>query len=170
MRRLLHLSLLALLTLPPSAADGPFRVTPDEACVVASRLTGTWVPDEALAGRLGTTARFSRLEFTEDAAVAELVPERYLEFLRGKPITLAGSLAATTTGGKKQRHPFLLVGFGGNQNIVVFRERNGDAFGDGESFILTVVPAKERANDLLFTGGDFNNEPFKAYRRAAESE
>ena len=37
--------------------------------------------------------------------------------------------------------------------------------GDAESFNLILAPAKDKANDLLFIGGDFNNEPFVAYQR-----
>lgn len=173
MRTHLHRALFAaplLLPLFALSGDGPFRVTPDEACVVASRLVGAWEPDEELAKRLGTKARASRITFEADASVAPRVPEKYTEFFSDKPITLAGSFALVTTEGKKERYPFILIGFGGNQNVVCFRERDGDPFGDGESFILTVVPAREQADDLLFTGGDFNNEPFSAYRRVTDED
>jgi hypothetical protein len=68
-----------------------------------------------------------------------------------------------TLGGKE--HPFLLVAMAGNPCVLYFREKNGDRFGDGESFLFALTPAKEPANDLLFVGGDFNNQPFSAFRR-----
>jgi len=40
-----------------------------------------------------------------------------------------------------------------------------NVFGNGESFNVMMVVAEETKNDLLFIGGDFNNQPFRAYRR-----
>jgi hypothetical protein len=31
---------------------------------------------------------------------------------------------------------------------------------------IMLAPARETENDLLFIGGDFNNQPFSAYARA----
>jgi hypothetical protein len=45
------------------------------------------------------------------------------------------------------------------------RERNGDPHGDGESFNVMLARGKEEQQDLLFVGGDSNNQPFSAYRR-----
>ena len=44
-----------------------------------------------------------------------------------------------------------------------FREANGDPRGDAESFNLILAPGKETQNDLLFIGGDFDNQPFAEY-------
>jgi hypothetical protein len=46
------------------------------------------------------------------------------------------------------------------------REKNGNPMGDGESFNLVIAPAKEKGQDLLFIGGDFNNQAFAAFERA----
>ena len=61
---------------------------------------------------------------------------------------------------------FILITHRGNATVVYFRERDGDPMGDGESFIVMLAPAKDRAKDLLLTGGDFNNQPFSAFERA----
>jgi len=37
--------------------------------------------------------------------------------------------------------------------------------GDAESFNVMLAPARDRRNDLLFIGGDFNNQPFAAFER-----
>ena len=37
--------------------------------------------------------------------------------------------------------------------------------GDAESFNVMFAVARQRQNDLLFIGGDFNNQPFAAYAR-----
>ncbi len=57
----------------------------------------------------------------------------------------------------------------GNPHIFYFRERGGDPYGDSESYNVMLAPAKDRENDLLSVGGDFNNQPFVANARA-ESE
>ena len=66
-------------------------------------------------------------------------------------------------------HPFLLIAVHGNPHVLYFRERDGDPMGDGESFNLVLAPAREPASDLLFIGGDFNNQPFAAYDRQADA-
>ena len=53
----------------------------------------------------------------------------------------------------------------GNPYVFYFREKNGDPMGDGESFNLVIAPAKDRMKDMLFIGGDFNNQPFVAFGR-----
>ncbi len=50
--------------------------------------------------------------------------------------------------------------------MVYVHERAGDPFGDTESFILMGVKGGDASKDLLFTGGDFNNESMRAFRRA----
>jgi hypothetical protein len=49
----------------------------------------------------------------------------------------------------------------------VSRQRpvGGDPLGDAESFNVMLAVARDGTNDLLFIGGDFNNQPFAAYRR-----
>ena len=40
--------------------------------------------------------------------------------------------------------------------------------GDGESFNVMLAVAKDKAKDLSFVGGDFNNQPFAAFARASK--
>jgi hypothetical protein len=65
-------------------------------------------------------------------------------------------------------HPFILIEQAGGPYVVYFREAGGDPMGDAESFHLSLVPAKDTQNDALFIGGDFNNQPFAAYRRVKQ--
>jgi hypothetical protein len=66
-------------------------------------------------------------------------------------------------------YPFILTQLFGSPHIVYFRERDGDPMGDSESFNVMLAPAENKTNDLLFIGGDFNNQPFKAYERKQKS-
>ena len=168
-RRGIAIVLLALLG--GWRAEAELRVQPNKENVVASRLAGAWRRHPALTQRLRGLADPPRgetpgapLTFRSEPAVAARVPERYHKFLAGKPIFMAGTL---TLRGKD--HPFLLIELHGNPHVVYFRERDGNPMGDAESFNLMLSPAKDRAKDLLFIGGDFNNQPFDAYeRRPAE--
>lgn len=169
MNRLASLLLLpALLAAAPWI--GPFRVEPNQQNVVASRLVGTWEPDLALAERLGVSPA-DRIRFESDPEIAAKIPERYAKPLADRQIFLAGTMTRTTpaeAGPSIQRYPFILLTMEGNPHLVYFRERKGDPMGDAESFNLSVIPAKDTANDLLFIGGDSNNQPFAAFHRGAD--
>lgn len=47
---------------------------------------------------------------------------------------------------------------------------NGDPFGNGESFNVMLAVAKDKQDDLLFVGGDFNNQPFSAFERSLKRQ
>ncbi len=159
------LALAPLLALASPLQDGTFRVEPDQQNVVASRLEGAWVPDAVVGERLGTEAHFARIEFESDPSIVARIPEKYSEFLAEKQLFQAGMMTMRRRD-KLQKHAFLLIVHSGNPHVVFFRERDGDPFGDGESFNVALTPGKEKKNDLLFVGGDHNNQPFDAYRRA----
>ena len=129
--------------------------------VVGSRLIGKWKTHASLSERLqGNAGREETVVFVEDKTVAAKVPDRYTEALKQKPVYLAGIM---TRNGKA--HPFILTEYNGNPYVFYFREKNGDPMGDGESFNLVIAPAKDKGKDLLFIGGDFNNQPFCAFER-----
>ena len=137
------------------------EVKPEKENVVASRLIGKWKTHADFSSRLnGHAVREEAITFTQDASVATKVPDAYAEHLKSKQVYLAGKM---TRNGKT--YPFILTEYNGNPHLIYFRERNGDPMGDGESFNLVLAPAKDKGNDLLFIGGDFNNQPFSAFER-----
>jgi hypothetical protein len=137
-------------------------VKPEKENVVASRLIGTWKTHAALSARLrGTTVREVTMVFTEDASIAAKVPGEYADFLKTKQVYLAGMMTRN-----EKAYPFILTEYNGNPYLFYFREKNGKPMGDGESFNLVIAPAKEKGQDLLFIGGDFNNQAFAAFERA----
>ena len=154
-----------------AARGAEIKVEPDKENVVASRLEGRWQVDPALTKRLTGRERAipaegaaeGTLSFHSNPAVAAKIPAKYGEFLAKKRVYMAGTLRIS--GGKVQEFPFLLIENRGNPHVVIFRERDGNPLGDAESFNVMLAVAKEKVNDLLFTGGDFNNEPFSAYTR-----
>ncbi len=152
------------------AHAGMLEVKPNKENVVASRLEGKWVVEPKLTQRLYGQPRASfppgdEVEFISDPAVAGKFPERYDKALKGKPIYMAGTMKV-----KGSAHPFILIEMNGNPHLVYLCEKDGDPMGDGESFILMLAVAKNRTDDLLLTGGDFNNQAFNAFERAERRE
>jgi len=162
-------SLFILVGALSSIVNAELKVTEDKENVVASRLIGSWEMNPELTERLrgatapmgGESLRSRTKIFKSDSSIVKNIPERFAGFLSEKQIYLAGIMSASGVD-----YPFILIENAGNPHLVYFRERNGNPMGDAESFNLFVVPAKETKNDLLFIGGDFNNQPFDAYHRA----
>lgn len=142
------------------------KVQADKENVTASRLAGNWILHTDLTTRLEGKKPEAKVKykFTSDDNVAPTVPEKYGKFLKDLTIYMSGWMEITR-GEKTEKYPFILVNLKGNPHVVYFRPREGDAMGDGESFNLMLAPAKAKPNDLLFIGGDFNNQPFRAYER-----
>ena len=151
-------SLLVLLQLP-TLLMAELIVEPDKDNVVSSRLEGRWDVHSTISSQLGRN-RGEALEFRPDNSIAAKIPQKFNKFLETKTIYMAGIFTK-----RGQEHPFLLIEHKGNPHIVYFRERDGDPLGDAESFNVMLAVAKNTENDLLFIGGDFNNQPFTAYNR-----
>ena len=139
--------------------------------VVASRLEGSWKLEPALTERLRGSARPGNrtMTFIIDKEVESKIPERFKEAAKREGITLEIRLSGYLEMGDG-KFPFILTTFHGNPYIFYFRERGGDPFGDSESFNVMLAPAKDRKNDLLFTGGDFNGVPFHAFARDGDDK
>ena len=135
------------------------KVEPDKENVVASRLEGIWQTHESLSQRLTGKAktRSAKLSFKSDPSVAAKVPDKYAKFFREQnmKVYLAGTVELD---GKKC--PFVVTHIRGNPHVMFWLERDGDPFGNGESFNVMLAVAEDKQNDLLFVGGDFNNQPF----------
>lgn len=136
--------------------------------IVASRLAGDWKFSIELSKRLQPSAPASaELTFTVDATA---VPQEKLEKLAAalKKKNLKGDLPVYLVGKLKmgaKEYPSFLTNLNGNPHLVMFREKNGDPMGDVESSNLTIAVAREKMNDVLYVGGDFNNQPFSAFER-----
>ena len=141
-------------------------VRAEEQNVVASRLAGSWKVDgtltERLTGKAG--ALDSTLEFVSDPEVKKKVPARFTDAAKQEGVVLDIRMAGYMVA-RSAKFPFILATYQGNPHVFYFREQGGDPFGDSESFNVMLASAKDRKNDLLFIGGDFNNQPFVAYAR-----
>lgn len=153
----------------PVAPDMSFalKVTKDKENVVASRLAGKWKAHLSLTQRLtgssppaGAESPVGSMSFASDDSIAGKIPAMYEEFFMDKTIYMAGTMNY-----RGKDYPFILIEHKGNPHIAWFRERDGNPMGDAESFNVMLTVAKDTKNDLLFIGGDFNNQPFTAFER-----
>ena len=151
---------LAIMLSCMPAAQAELKVEADKDNVVSSRLEGRWAVNAVISTRLGRN-QGGLIEFKTDKNIVKRIPKKYEEFLANKTIYMAGTF---TRFGKS--FPFILLEIKGNPHIVCFRDRDGEPFGDAESFNVMLAVAKDSKNDLLFVGGDFNNQPFTAYERS----
>ena len=61
-------------------------------------------------------------------------------------------------------NPFVLTELNGNPHIVYYRGPLD--YLDGESFNVMLAKSDvSKSNDILFIGGDFNNQGFSAWKR-----
>ena len=159
------------------ARPGGFRVEPDGRNLIAGRLAGTWIPDPLVAERLGRSFSTSdygpsgdRATFTfePDSEVAEKIPSAYQEPLAERQLFEAGVVTIRDKGKLEGRGAYALTSLNGNMHLLFFRERDGHAFGDIESSLVSFALGKEPVDDILFLGGDFANEPFRGYGRSTK--
>ena len=157
------------LLLFPSTLMAELKFKPNKENVVSSRIEGRWQVNKAMSNRL--SARLAgrnqgkTIEFHADEKVVAKIPGKYEKFLADKTIYMAGTMKSG-----KIEYPFILIEHKGNPHIVIFRERDGKPLGDAESFNVMLAVAEKTSNDLLFVGGDFNNQPFYALERAEMPE
>ena len=157
------------LLLFPFTLMAELKFKPNKENVVSSRIEGRWQVNKAMSNRL--SARLAdrnqgkTIEFHADEKVVAKIPGKYEKFLADKTIYMAGTMKSG-----KNEYPFILIEHKGNPHIVIFRERDGKPLGDAESFNVMLAVAEKTSNDLLFVGGDFNNQPFYALERAEMPE
>ena len=160
---------LALLARVGFALAFELRVEPEENNVTADRLAGTWESDPELCKRLGVRSSETQIEFVVDDSFLSSVPEKFNEFLADKQIFEAGRMTWREDGTPKT-YPYMLIEHAGNPHLLMLRARDGEPLGDAESCNLIVVPAKEHSKDVLFLGGDFDNQPFRPFKRVVADE
>lgn len=162
--RLLAFVAAPLLVAAAAVVQG-LRVQPEKGQVVAGHLEGVWTIDSALCARIGARERMTRLEFKIDASVLDAIPEELATHFKELRIYQAGLLTMTEGAGDVSKYPYALIALNGNNHVVMFRSREGGGLDDTESALVSIASGKSRAQDLLFVGGDFDNEPFVAFQR-----
>jgi hypothetical protein len=165
------ISFFALLSILAGAAE--FKLNKDKQNVVSSRLAGSWKMNKELTIKLygndkvvGENA-MSEVSFEVDDEVFNLFLKAKLadQMTEEQKAKMPAFYQAGWMRFAKQKCPYFLTEMSGNPVIIFFLKRDGDIFGNGESFNVMLAVAKDTKNDALFIGGDFNNQPFRAYSR-----
>lgn len=138
--------------------------------VVATQLIGEWEFDADINEMLGlepnATALNATVRFEEDPRVLDNIPEKHTKgFLKDKTVYLSGRMKNS-----QEDWPFILIEHNGNPHVIIFLPSQGDPYGNGESFNLMMVRGADKSRDRLFIGGDFNNQPFAAFKRVDQKE
>lgn len=142
--------------------------------VVASRLVGTWKVNPELTKKLGDRvmskeALEEKIVFKEDSTLINLIAESVKKNIKQElNVYLAGHIIGKNPKNASENIsiPFLIIaGEEGNTYLMTFRERDGDKYGDAEFNIIFIAVSGSPKNDLLFMGGDFNNQPFMCLER-----
>lgn len=164
--------LAALLFLPVvSLPARDLRVEPDQQNVTSDRLFGRWEWDPVVGERMGLPESRLVLEFA--AAPGDFLARlpgaisgklKDLRFFECGVVTFEERGKVTFSG------PYVLTELHGNPHLIRFRERDGVEFGDAESCNLFVAPGKEAKDDLLLLGADFDDEPFRPFRRVRDEK
>ncbi|RME04959.1 MAG: hypothetical protein D6805_01195 [Planctomycetota bacterium] len=152
------------------------RISSTKENVVASRILGTWTPDPNLVERLTgqkytNSMKKTTIQFTKDMSIVKHLPNWLFQALKRKqmvlPIYLAGyfTLNNFPCEGRKGKYPYILTTVHGNPHVIFFRPRHNHPMGDGESFNVMLARAEKKKYDILFIGGDFNNQPFFPLQR-----
>jgi hypothetical protein len=142
-----------------------FRVQPDDQNIVSGLIEGTWVSDPTINEKLGIRPRSARIEIKRDDSIAAKIPASYEKYIGKNVIYAAGTIEWKEGDRPASRLPMLVIEHSGNPHIMTFRPRGDDPFGDSESGNVMLVRGKDRANDLLFFGGDTARETFQALHR-----
>lgn len=145
------------------------KVRPDKDNVIAGKLEGAWVRDSDLSKRLAKGSRGGRgghetISFKSDSSAAARVPQKHHDFFADKRVYMSGTVTLTTAN-EPQEAVFLLVALNGNLHVFWFPERDGIPSKLPRDFKVMLAPAVQRADDILFVGGEFNQQHFAAYQR-----
>jgi hypothetical protein len=171
MRALIFAPLSALLLFAtPDVAQAGIELHlegPDN--IIANLMEGSWVPDTDAMGDEEPWIEELRFELDPTAipqAVMDALSERVgPEVL---PVYAIGNMTIVQ-GAETHHFPFMLTVLHGNPHVVFFQERDGDPFGDTESFNLMAWRTHDDElagpDDRLFLGGDFNNSAMQPLRR-----
>lgn len=163
---------------------GKVTLTPNKENVVASELLGKWVYDAELTGRIAggeAPERDEFLHFTENEDSSKRIIKQMgvmLEKLEKsesesdkvprlkracQTIYLAGKVEYGS-GDSKMTADFALTTLHGNPKVMVYEPEEDDF----ESVYVMLARDEKGDNDVLFLGGDFNNETFRAFRKVKE--
>lgn len=157
---LLSASALAQTGQPPAAAR--LDITRDSENLIAARLPGSWVLEDAITSRLGALAPGSgaesgrSLRFEADDSVLGSLPGRVVQSVCDLPIYLAGRLSVDDG----PEVPFVLTVRHGNPQVLAFQEVDSDhPVPEATLLNVSLAAAADWRSDILLLGG---GEPLRS--------
>ncbi len=158
----------------PQEAKATLSLQDAKSSVIAKYLPGEWESDKDVTERLGKRHAKMQLSIKDDPSALEQLnkelPSKLVEAISEYPLWGVGHCTWRKDGVTIAESPYLLAEVKGNYYMVVFRERDGNPVGDSESGLVSFALGKDRTRDLLFMGGDFPNEPYRAFHRVQKQE
>lgn len=148
-------------------------LTPDPGSrnVVSTQLEGSWVVDDELTERLWPDFVWKSsnvtYKFENSSEVLDMIPEENCKFFHNtateSPIYMAGFFSY-----RKNEEPWttfhmVLTTYRGNPTIVPWSYNSSTRV--PESFNVMLARSSDESQDMLFVGGDINNQPFSAWKR-----
>jgi hypothetical protein len=156
------------------------RIVKQKENVVASELLGKWIFDESISNRLGgKSGHFGTgpLAFRQSAESAKRIVDRLQHLIDNHPepeqredvdfyaslktVYLAGELEV-----RDRKWDFALIAVFGCPRLVFYDSEDDDF----ESTNLMLARDHKGNGDLLFIGGDWNNQSFGGFQRASEKK
>jgi len=167
MRMLFQLTPILVFLLLPFAAP-ECVLTPDPENVLSTQLEGSWVLDVELTERLDPEYGYKMsnvtFKFENSPEVVDMIPEEECEWFGNYfegTIYMAGFFSGRENEESWHIFPMVLTTLSGNPHIMYWRF-NWTA---SDSFNVMLARSSDRSQDMLFTGGDFNDTPMNAWKR-----
>ena len=158
--------LFMLYIILPITISTQCTLTPDNENVVGTQLAGDWKINVDLTAQLWpdylTWVKVTAVSFTDNPSIVDMLPEEDCGSWMNDfgQLFMAGEMTFTMEE-ETLTFPYVLGSSSGNPHLVYWTDQMTDA----ESFNLMIARAEDRNMDLLFIGGDFNNQPFSAWTR-----
>merc|ERR1711970_1383773 len=140
----------------PVTISAQCTLTPDSENVVATQLAGDWEINADLTAQLWpdfTSMEVTGVSFTDNPSIVDMLPE---EDCGSGPLFMAGEITFNMEG-DSVTFPYVLSSIHGNPTIMFW-----GALDEVESFNVMMARAEDKNKDMLFLGGDANNQPFTA--------
>merc|ERR1719348_1127905 len=161
--------LLILSIFLPVKVSTQCVLTKDPENVVATQLAGDWDINLDLTSQLWPEylgiITITGISFTDDPSIVDMLPEEDCRYLMDtdRVLFLAGEITfknTTFNGEDDDKKPYVLTSWRGNPRFWYWHS----TYQFIGSLNLMIAKASERANDLLFIGGDHNSQPFSAWK------
>merc|ERR1719348_2850161 len=158
--------LLILSILLPVTVSAQCVLTQDPENVVGTQLAGDWAINLDLTTQLWPDyqdwVEVTAVSFTDNPSIVDMLPEEDCgSWMNDFGQLFMGGEMTFTMEEETLTFPYILGSSSGNPHLVYWTVQMTDA----ESFNLMIARAEDKDKDMLFIGGDFNNQPFTAWSR-----